>query len=126
MIRRPPISTRTDTLFPYTTLFRSAEGRTLHLHAGDAAARGLPADLRRRPAAGLPAAGKRAAHPDRPHALCHLHRGDALLPERHLPARDPEQRLAGAARGGPRPPTPRAGRDASAGLLPGPNRTRRV
>src|SRR3546814_20070738 len=26
MIRRPPISTRTDTLFPYTTLFRSARG----------------------------------------------------------------------------------------------------
>src|SRR3546814_12208837 len=25
MIRRPPISTRTDTLFPYTTLFRSAQ-----------------------------------------------------------------------------------------------------
>src|SRR3546814_15471082 len=24
MTRRPPISTRTDTLFPYTTLFRSA------------------------------------------------------------------------------------------------------
>src|SRR3546814_12520000 len=27
MIRRPPGSTRTDTLFPYTTLFRSAEAR---------------------------------------------------------------------------------------------------
>src|SRR3546814_15318648 len=27
MIRRPPISTRTDTLFPYTTLFRSPEAR---------------------------------------------------------------------------------------------------
>src|SRR3546814_3647406 len=27
MIRRPPRSTRTDTLFPYTTLFRSTEGR---------------------------------------------------------------------------------------------------
>src|SRR3546814_6416279 len=28
MLRRPPSSTRTDTLFPYTTLFRSlAEGR---------------------------------------------------------------------------------------------------
>src|SRR3546814_20871315 len=27
MIRRPPISTRTDTLFPYTTLFRSRDGR---------------------------------------------------------------------------------------------------
>src|SRR3546814_4824244 len=26
MIRRPPRSTRTDTLFPYTTLFRSGEG----------------------------------------------------------------------------------------------------
>src|SRR3546814_7628095 len=25
-IRRPPISTRTDTLFPYTTLFRSGDG----------------------------------------------------------------------------------------------------
>src|SRR3546814_1242383 len=36
MIRRPPISTRTDTLFPYTTLFRSlsdlgARGRLLRL-----------------------------------------------------------------------------------------------
>src|SRR3546814_13837361 len=26
MIRRPPRSTRTDTLFPYTTLVRSADG----------------------------------------------------------------------------------------------------
>src|SRR3546814_5800189 len=26
MIRRPPRSTRTDTLYPYTTLFRSARG----------------------------------------------------------------------------------------------------
>src|SRR3546814_7366827 len=26
MIRRPPVSTRTDTLFPYTTLFRSLAG----------------------------------------------------------------------------------------------------
>src|SRR3546814_14225234 len=31
MIRRPPRSTRTDTLFPYTTLFRSARrARVLH------------------------------------------------------------------------------------------------
>src|SRR3546814_11428962 len=30
MIRRPPRSTRTDTLFPYTTLFRSQNG----LHPG--------------------------------------------------------------------------------------------
>src|SRR3546814_1752799 len=47
MIRRPPRSTRTDTLFPYTTLFRSARqgacARRLHplhyrqpLHLGNA------------------------------------------------------------------------------------------
>src|SRR3546814_19760359 len=29
MIRRPPRSTRTDTLFPYTTLFRSAKLRLI-------------------------------------------------------------------------------------------------
>src|SRR3546814_16639963 len=29
MIRRPPRSTRTDTLFPYTTLFRSKAGQLL-------------------------------------------------------------------------------------------------
>src|SRR3546814_7462786 len=33
MIRRPPRSTRTDTLFPYTTLFRS---QFRALHAGQA------------------------------------------------------------------------------------------
>src|SRR3546814_16309872 len=27
MVRQPPISTRTDTLFPYTTLFRSVPAR---------------------------------------------------------------------------------------------------
>src|SRR3546814_1573197 len=31
MIRRPPRSTRTHTLFPYTTLFRSDPGRAEHL-----------------------------------------------------------------------------------------------
>src|SRR3546814_14286351 len=39
MIRRPPRSTRTDTLFPYTTLFRSLPGdawvqRLVRVHAG--------------------------------------------------------------------------------------------
>src|SRR3546814_2393058 len=33
MIRRPPRSTRTDTLFPYTTLFRSLAGHQLGDHA---------------------------------------------------------------------------------------------
>src|SRR3546814_6892856 len=31
MIRRPPRSTRTDTLFPYTTLFRSQDHITLEM-----------------------------------------------------------------------------------------------
>src|SRR3546814_4596314 len=42
MIRRPTRSTRTDTLFPYTTLFRSAsrrkDGPMRRLETGDAAA----------------------------------------------------------------------------------------
>src|SRR3546814_4875733 len=32
MIRRPPRSTRTDTLFPYTTLLRSRRGEGNHRH----------------------------------------------------------------------------------------------
>src|SRR3546814_16752919 len=33
MIRRPPISTRTDSRFPYTTLFRSARVKSLDAHS---------------------------------------------------------------------------------------------
>src|SRR3546814_10059344 len=46
MIRRPPRSTRTDTLFPYTTLFRSvdeAAGIDFGAGATDAAGRGRDA-----------------------------------------------------------------------------------
>src|SRR3546814_5017724 len=38
MIRRPPRSTRTDTLVPYTTLFRSARLHLVDLGIGDAEA----------------------------------------------------------------------------------------
>src|SRR3546814_2460518 len=38
MRRLPPRSTRTDTLFPYTTLFRSVQVVDLVLHAGGAQA----------------------------------------------------------------------------------------
>src|SRR3546814_11499008 len=37
MIRRPPRSTRTDTLFPYTTLFRSRLGQAFGLQVADVA-----------------------------------------------------------------------------------------
>src|SRR3546814_1342898 len=39
MIRRPPRSTRTDTLFPSTTLFRSARGGDLRVGVDRACAR---------------------------------------------------------------------------------------
>src|SRR3546814_1494709 len=42
LLRRPPRSTRTDTLFPYTTLFRSvvmADRTESEIHRGEQAAR---------------------------------------------------------------------------------------
>src|SRR3546814_8961490 len=39
MIRRPPRSTRTDTLFPYTTLFRSTDPRDHDLFHGSVCVR---------------------------------------------------------------------------------------
>src|SRR3546814_7610013 len=67
MIRRPPRSTRTDTLFPYTTLFRSVRCRRscrLHRRHEYAAARlgagGEPADPHHRRGGGAcsPGGGK--------------------------------------------------------------------
>src|SRR3546814_19689322 len=50
MIRRPPRSTRTDTLFPYTTLFRSVReglfGPSLGRTPARCALRGQPAAVR--------------------------------------------------------------------------------
>src|SRR3546814_2544627 len=61
MIRRPPRSTRTDTLFPYTTLFRSHAGGARPVcrfrvfggrpDAGNRRRRQCPVRVRRRPAA---------------------------------------------------------------------------
>src|SRR3546814_13519424 len=92
MIRRPPRSTRTDTLFPYTTLFRSApaargaaggrdgppdETRTGDLPPRRLPARGPEAD-RSRPRA--PQARSRRAHP------AHLGRRPAGVPRHPRPA----------------------------------------
>src|SRR3546814_3720701 len=52
MIRRPPRSTRTDTLFPYTTLFRSADPFALVTQDEGAETRNLD----------VLAIGERAAH----------------------------------------------------------------
>src|SRR3546814_1652064 len=53
MRRRPPRSTRTDTLFPYTTLFRSAAAKMVRRYDGKGAGRGAyRAAKRRDPASG--------------------------------------------------------------------------
>src|SRR3546814_2679111 len=54
MIRRPPRSTRTDTLFPYTTLFRSAGGADQELLRGPV--------QRADPALGRPSVGAVCRH----------------------------------------------------------------
>src|SRR3546814_6244812 len=64
MIRRPPRSTRTDTLFPYTTLFRSHPG---------APDRGVRADCRAEPAA------TRAARCPRPRSEEHTSELQSLM-----------------------------------------------
>src|SRR3546814_10616119 len=75
MIRLPPISTRTDTLFPYTTLFRSGALPVLP----DAA---LPAQHRRHGGHGTPGAlsqGAAGAVPPRRAALTNLHGRRGML-----------------------------------------------
>src|SRR3546814_11550838 len=66
MIRRPPRSTRTDTLFPYTTLFRSKSSASLDVEAGRGVAAGGPrtigvADIGIEPRLGAVAAGHAVA-----------------------------------------------------------------
>src|SRR3546814_12109829 len=64
MVRRPPRSTRTDTLFPYTTLFRSG----LTLFFVDAKSPGITASL-------LPKLGMRAM------GSCEVHYEDVFVPD---------------------------------------------
>src|SRR3546814_19405113 len=79
MIRRPPRSTRTDTLFPYTTLFRSTR-------------RGFGPDAEhifhppRRHGEGRPGQIRKARTPDYPaHRNRHAERSDALSRQGLLP-----------------------------------------
>src|SRR3546814_14160907 len=59
MRRRPPISTRTDTLFPYTTLFRSSHCRAL-CEALDVPLQVVDVDVERDSGFGLEAAARAA------------------------------------------------------------------
>src|SRR3546814_4534068 len=83
MIRRPPRSTRTDTLFPYTTLFRSVvRGSAPERRAADHRPHrpAAPGARRRRPARARPAdLRRRDVHARRAAAL----RGPADRSEEH-------------------------------------------
>src|SRR3546814_14231241 len=68
MIRRPPRSTLTDTLFPYTTLFRSAEALA---HQGRLAARAGNGQIAPLAVERLLVGGEAAPHQQR--------RGDTVL-----------------------------------------------
>src|SRR3546814_13171121 len=74
MIRRPPRSTRTDTLFPYTTLFRSRSVRMVDDQNRSALqrARGVPASL----------------------SSCHTALIDGMVFEGHVPMADMKRVLA--------------------------------
>src|SRR3546814_21055557 len=78
MIRRPPRSTRTDTLFPYTTLFRSVSLRDQPLAGA----------LFRRSPESVPGIPARRHHAEAAWALRRAHdllrrRGDTLLDLQH-------------------------------------------
>src|SRR3546814_10665959 len=70
MLRRPPRSTRTDTLFPYTTLFRSSSGRSFRSFSSDGSdPRLLSASLERADRRSHRARRQRCAHHPCPHLL---------------------------------------------------------
>src|SRR3546814_12938319 len=104
MIRRPPRSTRTDTLFPYTTLFRSGPGVALagQEHAARRAAgpRARSRALCKSAAFGRPEPAERGGQgPEAPRIWSH----DALVPPRSVgPRRADPARTARARR--PEPP----------------------
>src|SRR3546814_3620404 len=104
MILRPPRSTRTDTLFPYTTLFRSRFRR---------------GDLRRAAGADRPAGAAPARHRHRRLSDCGGEAGgfrlgfSALSGDLH----GGPDRLAGGPEGGAAPATGAAGGEGMKGLI---------
>src|SRR3546814_2431981 len=125
MIRRPPGSTRTDTLFPYTTLFRSGNDPVRHLviEVGARLCGRFPS-LSARATVDLLAHGYPPAPPKNPHGLPRSGGGRRDATHRARPGRRPApegpKRSGGAGvsrladrRGAPkgeRRPLPRYGR----------------
>src|SRR3546814_20555545 len=80
MIRRPPRSTRTDTLFPYTTLFRSARHRRRAADVGHTARIAAIKASRQRPE---PFVGARESQLDAPAEKRERRKARAHGAERH-------------------------------------------
>src|SRR3546814_5274981 len=98
MIRRPPRSTRTATLFPYTTLFRSRR-RALH-GANDPRCARRPERVRSRP--GGPARGDGRPRPPGAPDPARLRRQEPADPARRDGERQPHRRRSRRGReGGP-------------------------
>ena len=76
---------------------------------------GFPLHDRRQPAAQIQPAGADPAGADRPDEVRDQHGGDAVLPERHIPASRRQRRHPGAARGGHRRAPAGPGGGAAAG-----------
>src|SRR3546814_9219536 len=80
MILRPPRSTRTDTLFPYTTLFRSAPAAGFH---ESACRRGIRNRRIRSGRRWHPGCQADVPYPDRVRAFCLPDRAGAARSEEH-------------------------------------------
>src|SRR3546814_3918463 len=104
MIRRPPSSTRTDTLFPYTTLFRSQDPGAVGIPQPDAVGPGDDAAAALRRQALVIGEGRKMMGGVDPLPL-----GGGALNVGHGFSPDAESwngRVAGSGRGGDPPPAP--------------------
>src|SRR3546814_7753319 len=93
MIRRPPRSTRTDTLFPYTTLFRSAPAHRSAAgteHPGRVPGAGRPAEPASLDKHGQQPSGRQADAAGAGAAAARPGRGAVAKGQRHLRTRSEE------------------------------------
>src|SRR3546814_20875067 len=90
MNRRPPRSTRTDTLFPYTTLFRSdVEALGIVQGVGEPLVKMMQQVRRTVTLIAQPQRQRRAGNPAVQHGMRRRMPGDDLLPQRSLPCHAP-------------------------------------
>src|SRR3546814_12007039 len=100
MIRRPPRSTRTDTLFPYTTLFRSDTGKAAFYFKPRVRRPAVKTSIQYR--AGLPGGRMHMAGPHLAFAVACL----SAPCDIHRPTSKPAARMPGFLQSGDQPHAP--------------------